>query len=180
MSHGPSATGGAAIRTREGHDEPHEPVFVGATLARLNELLTRYPTKQAVLLPALWMLQEARGWVSEAGMAEVGQLLGLTPAYVKGVVTFYTMYHQHPVGKHFIQVCTTSPCGICGAEDVAKEFLKQTGCGELGVTSADGRYTVIEVECLGACGFATPVMVNSDFLESVTPERVGEILEKYP
>ena len=87
-------------------------------------------------------------------------MLELTPAYVKGVVTFYTMYHQHPVGKHFIQVCTTSPCNVCGAEDVVNAFLKHTGCGELGVTSADGKFTVIEVECLGACGFATPVMVN--------------------
>lgn len=180
MSHGPSASGGATIRAKDGHDEPYTPVFVGPPLERLNALLSRYPTKQAVLLPALWMVQEARGWVSESAMAEVGQVLGLTPAYVKGVVTFYTMYHQHPVGRHFIQVCTTSPCGVCGAEDVVSAFLKQTGCGELGVTSEDGRFTVIEVECLGACGFATPVMVNSDFIESVTPQRVAELLSRYP
>ena len=111
-------------------------------------------------------------------MAEVGEVLSLTPAYVKGVVTFYTMYHQHPVGKHFIQVCTTSPCNVCGAEDVVNAFLKHTKCGELGVTSDDGMFTVIEVECLGACGFATPVMVNSDFIESVTPEKVPDLLSK--
>ncbi|MBK6488836.1 MAG: NAD(P)H-dependent oxidoreductase subunit E [Gemmatimonadetes bacterium] len=180
MSHGPSASGGATLKPSPGHhDAPHEPVFTGATRAALDELITRYPTKQAVLLPALWMLQEARGWVSEAGMAEVAALLGITPAYVKGVVTFYTMYHQHPVGKYFIQVCTTSPCNVCGAEDVVKAFLETTGCGELGVTSDDGRYTVIEVECLGACGFATPVMVNSDFLESVTPDTVPGLLARY-
>jgi NADH:ubiquinone oxidoreductase subunit E len=68
---------------------------------------------------------------------------------------------------------------VCGAEDVVKAFLQQTGCGELGVTSADGKYTVIEVECLGACGFATPVMVNSDFIESVTPANVSDVLKKY-
>jgi NADH:ubiquinone oxidoreductase subunit E len=179
MSHGPSASGGATINVGHGEQAPHEPVFVGATRDRLNALLGRYPTKMAVLLPALWMVQEARGWVSEAGMAEVADVLGLTPAYVKGVVTFYTMYHQHPVGQYFIQVCTTTPCGVCGAEDVAKEFLKQTGCGELGVTSADGKFTVIEVECLGACGFPTPVMVNSDFIESVTPATVGDVLKNY-
>ena len=154
-------------------------MFVGATKAKLDALLERYPTKMAALLPALWMVQEQHGWVSPEAMAEVGQVLGLTPAYVKGVVTFYTMYHQHPVGKHFIQVCTTTPCHVCGAEDVVKAFLDKTGCGELGVTSADGKYTVIEVECLGACGFATPVMVNSDFIESVTPETVPEVLKKY-
>lgn len=180
MSHGPSASGGAVLKPASGHhDEPYVPVFVGETRAKLDELLTRYPTKQAALLPALWMLQEARGWVSEAGMAEIAALLDITPAYVKGVVTFYTMYHQHPVGKYFIQVCTTSPCHVCGAEDVVKAFLEQTGCGELGVTSDDGRYTVIEVECLGACGFATPVMVNSDFLESITPASVPDVLKRY-
>jgi NADH-quinone oxidoreductase E subunit len=179
MSHGPSAAGGALVRGHDHAGAPHEPVFVGETRARLEDLITRYPTRQAVLLPALWMLQEARGWVSEAGMAEVAEVLGLTPAYVKGVVTFYTMYHQHPVGKYFIQVCTTTPCHVCGGEEVAKAFVEQTGCGELGVTSADGKYTVIEVECLGACGFATPVMVNSDFIESVTPEKVPDVLKKY-
>ena len=111
-------------------------------------------------------------------MVEVAELLGLTPAYVKGVVTFYTMYHQHPVGQYFIQVCTTSPCGFCGAEDVARALLQHTGCGELGATSADGKYTVIEVECLGACGFATPVMVNEEFIESMTPDKVPELLAR--
>jgi NADH-quinone oxidoreductase E subunit len=160
----------------DGHDGPHEPVFVGARRAELDELLTRYPTKMAALLPALWIVQEARGWVSEGAMAEVAGLLELTPAYVKGVVTFYTMYHQHPVGRHFIQVCTTTPCHVCGAEDVVKAFLERTGCGDLGATSPDGRFTVIEVECLGACGFATPVMINQRFIDGVTPETVPAIL----
>src|SRR5438874_1399662 len=106
-------------------------------------------------------------------------LLGLAPAYVKGVVTFYTMYHQHPVGTHFVQVCTTTPCNICGAEDVVKALLEATGAKELGATSPDGKWTVIEVECLGACGFATPVLIDDDFIESVTPERVAELVRKY-
>lgn len=181
MSHGPSAAAGATLSTTpHGHvDEAYVPVFTGETKAKLDALMGRYPTKMAALLPALWMVQEARGWVSPDAMAEVAQVLGLTAAYVKGVVTFYTMYHQHPVGKHFIQVCTTTPCHVCGAEDVVRAFLDKTGCGELGVTSPDGKYTVIEVECLGACGFATPVMVNADFIESVTPEKVPELLKKY-
>ncbi|MEP6692451.1 MAG: NAD(P)H-dependent oxidoreductase subunit E [Gemmatimonadaceae bacterium] len=158
------------------HPEEHVPVFMGAPKQELDELLTHYPTKMAALLPALWIVQRERGWVSASAMAEVAALLDLTPAYVKGVVTFYTMYHQHPVGKYFIQVCTTSPCGACGAEGVADAFLRHTQCGELGVTSADGKFTVIEVECLGACGFATPVMVNEAFIESVTPARVPDIL----
>ena len=159
---------------------PHEPVLVGATRARLEALFPKYPTKQACLLPALWLVQEARGWISEPAMAEVAEVLGLTPAYVKGVVTFYTMYHTHPVGRHFIQVCTTSPCGLCGAEDVMRALLRESGCGELGATSADGRFTVVEVECLGACGFATPVLVDDDFHDSVTPDGVAALLARYP
>ena len=161
-----------------GHAEEHRPVFTAAARAELDALLTRYPTKMAVLLPALWIVQRERGWVSEGAMTEVAQVLELTPAYVKGVVTFYTMYHQHPVGRYFVQVCTTSPCGACGAEDVVRAFLEHTGTRELGVTSPDGKFTVIEVECLGACGFAIPVMVNDEFHESVTPDRVPDILSK--
>jgi NADH-quinone oxidoreductase E subunit len=166
-----------ASHDRAGH-EAYTAVFTGDARRELDELLSRYPTKMAALLPALWIVQRERGWVPEEGMAEVAELLDLTPAYVKGVVTFYTMYHQHPVGKYFIQVCTTSPCGICGAEDVVKAFLRHTNAGELGVTSADARFTVIEVECLGACGFATPVMINEEFIESVTPDKVPDILAK--
>jgi NADH-quinone oxidoreductase E subunit len=165
--------------TTSHHDEHYEPVFVGEARAKLEKMFASYPTRQALLLPALWMIQEARGWISEQAIAEVADVLGLTPAQVKGVVTFYTMYHTHPVGRHFVQVCTTSPCNLCGAEEVVKTILRETGCHELGRTSPDGRFTVIEVECLGACGFATPVMVNDDFLENVTPERVPGILQRY-
>ncbi len=159
--------------------EAYEPVFTGKTLDRLKDLFTRYPTKQGALLPALWMVQEVRGWISDRNMAEVAEVLEITPAYVKGVVTFYTMYHQHPVGKNFVQVCTTSPCNICGAEDVVKALLEHTGAKDLGATSPDGKWTIIEVECLGACGFATPILVNDDFLENVTPEKVPDLVRKY-
>jgi NADH-quinone oxidoreductase E subunit len=159
--------------------EEYRAVFAGKVLDELQGILSRYPTKQAALLPALWVVQRERGWISDRNMAEVAEVLGITPAYVKGVVTFYTMYHQHPVGRNFVQVCTTSPCNICGAEGVVKAFLDQTGAKDPGATSPDGKWTIIEVECLGACGFATPVLVNDDFLENVTPEKVPEIVKKY-
>ena len=158
--------------------EAYQPVFTGKILEELQQILTRYPIKQAALLPALWLIQRVRGWISDRDVAEVGEALGLTPAYVKGVVTFYTMYHQHPVGKHFVQVCTTSPCNVCGAEEVVKALLEHTGAREPGATSPDGKWTVVEVECLGACGFATPVLVDDDFIESVTPDRVPELVRK--
>ena len=160
--------------------EVHTPVFVGPVLAKLEALFPKYPTRMAVLLPALWLVQEARGWISDGAIHEVAEKLGLTPAYVRGVISFYTMYHTHPVGRHFIQVCTTSPCNISGAEGVAEALLKHTGCGELGATSPDGRFTVMEVECLGACGFATPLLIGDDFIEGVTAESVPALLERYP
>ena len=154
-------------------------VFEGAARRELDAVLKRYPTKQAALLPALWIVQQRQGWVSPAAMAEVAEALGLTVAYVKGVVTFYTMYHQHPVGTHFVQVCTTSPCNVCGAEGVVKALLEATGCARLGETSPDGRWTIVEAECLGACGFATPVMIDDDLIESVTAESVPALVARY-
>ncbi len=161
------------------HPEDYQPIFAGKILEELQAVLQRYPNKQAALLPTLWIAQREQGWISDRTMAEVAEVLGLTPAYVKGVVTFYTMYHQHPVGKNFVQVCTTSPCNICGAEGVVKAFLEQTGAEDAGATSLDGKWTIVEVECLGACGFATPVLVNDDFIENVTPDKVADIVRKY-
>jgi NADH dehydrogenase (ubiquinone) flavoprotein 2 len=154
-------------------------VFEGEGRRRLDALLAKYPAKAGALLPALWMVQEAHGWISPAGMAEVCDVLDLTPAYVKGVVTFYTMYHQHPVGRYFVQVCTTTPCNVCGAEGVVAAFLQATGAGALGATSPDGKWTVVEVECLGACGFATPVMINDEVIEGVTAETVPALVARY-
>ena len=155
------------------------PVFGGERRRRLDALLAKYPTKAGALLPALWLVQEAHGWISPEGAAEVARELELTPAYVRGVVTFYTMYHQHPVGKYFVQVCTTTPCNVCGAEGVMQAFLKATGAKAPGATSPDGKWTVVEVECLGACGFATPVMINDDFVEGVTAESVPALVARY-
>ena len=159
--------------------EEYLPVFAGKVREELDVILGRYPTKQAALLPALWVVQRERGWISDRNMTEVGEVLGVTPAYVKGVVTFYTMYHQHPVGRYFVQVCTTSPCNICGSEDVMKALLEQTGAKDAGATSPDGKWTIIEVECLGACGFATPILINDDFIENVTPDKVADLLKTY-
>lgn len=170
----------AGTGTHAPGDAPALPkVFEGAGRRELDAILKQYPTKQAALLPALWMVQEKHGWASPAGLAEVAEVLGLTVAYVKGVVTFYTMYHQHPAGKNFVQVCTTSPCSVCGAEGVVDAFLKATGCKRMGETSPDGLWTIVEAECLGACGFATPVLINDDFIESVTAGSVPALVARY-
>jgi NADH:ubiquinone oxidoreductase subunit E len=163
-----------------GHAAPTGPLFTAERRAELEALAGHYPSRQALLLPALWIAQRAHGWVSPEAIDEIATELSLTPAYVRGVVTFYTMYHTHPVGRHFIQVCTTSPCLMCGSGEVVQALLEHTGCGDLGATSDDGRFTVMEVECLGACGFVTPILIDDDFIESVTPAMLPDLLARYP
>mgnify|MGYP000229954792 CR=1 FL=1 len=155
--------------------DPQAPLFDGPYRERLEKILRRYPDKQAALLPVLHLAHERRGYLSPETMAEVADVLGLSPAYVRGVATFYTMYNLRPVGRYLIQVCTNISCMLCGAYDVLRAFLEHTGT-ELGETSADGRFTVIEVECLGACGFPTAVQINDRYWESVRPEDVPTIL----
>jgi len=142
---------------------------------RLDKAISRYPEKQAALLPMLAYAQERNGWISADAMEEIAAALELTPAYVQSVATFYTMYNKHPTGRHIIQVCTCTACHLCGADDVYRRFLEATGTRP-GEASADERYMVMEAECLGACGFATAVQVNDRYFENVTPESVADVL----
>jgi len=156
--------------------DPDAPLFEGPYQKRFEKILTRYPDMRSALLPALALAQEVRGHVSPETMAEVAGLLDLSPAYVRGVATFYTMYNKAPVGRHLIQVCTNISCTICGSDDVLDAFLNATRT-ELGETSEDGLFTVMEVECLAGCGFPTTVQINSRYFENVTAKDVPEILE---
>ena len=156
--------------------DPEAPLFDGPYGERLEKVISRYPDRQAALLPALHMAQEIRGYLSPETMDEVAERLLLPPAYVRGVATFYTMYNLQPLGKYLIQVCTNISCNLCGADEVVESFLSATGM-ETGEVSADGRFTVIEAECLGACGFPTAVQINERYFENVKPGDVPSILE---
>jgi NADH-quinone oxidoreductase E subunit len=156
---------------------PEAPLFEGPYQTRFEKLLTRYPDRRAALLPALNLAQEVRGHVSPETMDRVAALLELPDAYVRGVATFYTMYNKRPVGRFLVQVCTNISCNLCGADDVLASFLEHTDT-EMGDTSADGNFTVIEAECLAACGFPTCVQINSRYYENVTPDDVPGILER--
>lgn len=163
---------------RQGPSSADEPLFEDAGgRERLEAAVSRYPTKRAALLPMLNFAQERNGWVSGAAMSEIADALDLTPAYVHSVATFYTMYNRRPVGRYLVQVCTNISCHLCGGEEVLEAFLEETGV-RLGETSEDGLFTVMEVECLGACGFATVVQVNDEYYEDVTPERVPDIVRE--
>lgn len=154
---------------------PDAPLFEGPYRERLDKILSRYPERRAALLPTLAMAQEIRGYLSPETMEEVARELGLSPAYVRGVATFYTMYNKAPVGTYLIQVCTNVCCNICGGDEVLEAFLEHTDT-EPGEISEDGRFTVTPAECLGACGFPTVVQINERYFENVTPEAVPEIL----
>lgn len=156
---------------------PEAPLFTGPYEDRLEKVLSRYPDRQAALLPALHLAHELRGYLSAQTMDEVAEKLQLPPAYVRGVASFYTMYNLAPVGKYLIQVCTNISCNLCGGDAVLEAFLKHTGT-EPGEVSANGLYTVMEVECLGACGFPTAVQINERYYENVRPDDVPAILER--
>ena len=146
--------------------------------ARFAKLLTRYPTKQAALLPTLWIAQEEWTWISREAVDYVASRLGLAPAFVWGVVTFYTMYNRAPVGKHLIQVCTSISCHLNGAEEVFHACRKKLGDLKPGQTSPDGEFTVVEVECLAQCDKAPAVMVNGDDHARITLENLDAFLSE--
>ena len=143
---------------------------------KVDLILGRYPTKQAALLPVLWVAQEEWGWVSREAVDHVASVLGLSPAFVWGVVTFYTMYNRAPVGKHLIQFCTSISCHVNGAEEVYKLCRKKLGDLKPGETTPDGRFTVMEVECLAQCDKAPAVMVNGDDYAVVTEQNLEAFL----
>jgi NADH-quinone oxidoreductase E subunit len=155
---------------------PDAVLFEGEYQERFEKILTRYPEKRGALLPTLALAQELRGHVSPESMDRVAELLDLSPAYVRGVATFYTMYNKRPVGRYLVQVCTNISCNLCGADDVLAAFLEHTDT-ELGETSGDGNFTVIEAECLAGCGFPTCVQINSRYFENVGPDDVPRLLE---
>ncbi|MFO1518133.1 MAG: NADH-quinone oxidoreductase subunit NuoE [bacterium] len=143
---------------------------------KLEETLTRYPTKRAALLPTLWIAQQQFGWISQEVMEYVGKLLDLPPIKVYEVVTFYTMFQQKPVGKYHFQVCRTLSCELCGKGEILNHLKKKLNIG-VGETTPDGRFSLVEVECLGSCGTAPMLQLNDDFHENLTVERIDEILK---
>jgi NADH-quinone oxidoreductase E subunit len=145
---------------------------------RIVQLKSRYPQAKSALLPALHLAQrEHDGWLSDEVMAEVAQVMGLPPAEVRSVASFYTLFNRRPVGKHLVQVCTNIACSLLGAEHIVEHLKRKLGI-EVGETTPDGLFTLLEVECLGSCGTAPMMQVNDTYYESLTVERVDEILSE--
>ena len=142
---------------------------------QIRSILKRYPTKDAALLPVLWLCQERWGWISPGIMEAVGRRLDLAPAFVEGVVSFYTMYQRRPPGKFLLQVCTTLSCQLCSTSVLVEHLKKKLGI-DFGETTSDGLFTLVDVQCLGACGEAPVIQINSDYYTDLTVEKLDGVL----
>lgn len=154
---------------------PFEPTSERAR--EIDEIIGRYPIKQAACLPLLHLCQEQEGWCSDDVIAFVAQRLDLPTSHVVGVVTFYTLFNQKPVGKHQLWVCRTLPCALRGGEDILHYCEKRLGIHD-GETTADGLITLRSAECLASCATAPMLQLDKKYHEDLTPERVDEILMK--
>lgn len=151
--------------------------FTQENETKFQTLLTRYPEKQAALLPTLWLAQNQNGYLSFPVQEYVANRLDLSPAHVYGVVTFYTMYKSKPVGKYHLQFCKTLSCALCGAETVMKHVEERLGIGH-GEVTADGLFSLEYVECLASCGTAPAMMVNEAYFENLTEQKVDQLIDK--
>jgi NADH-quinone oxidoreductase subunit E len=154
------------------------PRFTAEVKARIDELVARYPNKNAALLPALWVAQDVYdGWLPEEAMQEVADHLLLSRAEVEGVATYYTMYNKEPVGQHHIEVCHNISCMILGADELIHHCERRLGV-QAGETTEDGLFTLSRAECLGACANAPAVQVGPRYHENVSPEKMDALIEQ--
>jgi NADH-quinone oxidoreductase subunit E len=146
--------------------------------ARLEEIARRYPPdrRRSAILPALYLVQEQQGHITAAAMRHVAEVIGCTPAEVEDVVSFYTMFYTKPVGKYVLQVCRTLSCALLGAERLSEALGRTLGV-EVGGTDATGDFTLLEVECLGACDRAPVVMVNDHWHECLSPDEAERLVD---
>ena len=147
-------------------------------IQEIRAIAGQYPETRSAILPALHLAQERNdGWLPPQALEEVGTALGVTPAYVQSVASFYDMLHLEPVGRHLVEVCTNISCALVGAQQVVEAFERELGVRP-GETTADGQVTLKTMECAGGCGWAPVVMVDHRHREPTTPEDVPAVLQE--
>ncbi len=151
-------------------------MFTEEELQQVQDIRSHYPTNLAAVMGVLHMVQDKFGYISDEAITSVAKLLDIPEENVLGVVTFYEMYHQHPTGKYKLQVCTNVSCLLCGSDMVLKTIKDKIGIG-IGETTADGLFSVHEVECLGSCGTAPVISVNKEYHEKLTPESINALID---
>lgn len=153
-------------------------VFSPALVGRFDALVKKYPVRRSALVPMLLYAQDEVGYLSDAVVAEVAQRIGITELDVRNVATYYSMLRFKPVGHYNIQVCTNISCMLRGGYELLACFQQELGI-QKGETTADGLFSLEEVECIGACSWAPAVEINYDFHDELTPDRVPEIVASY-
>jgi len=163
---------------RQLEDEGPAFQFTQENRRRFDEIVTRYPPerRRSAVLPALYLAQSQQGYITANSIRHVAECLGITRADVEDVVSFYTMFYTKPVGKFVLQVCRTLSCALNGAERVSEELQEKLGIAP-GQTDASGTFTLIEVECLGACDRAPVIMVNDAWHECQAPDAAGKLVD---
>jgi len=152
--------------------------FTEENLKRIENEIKKYPVKQPAVMAALWIAQEQYGWISGEVMKEVASILDMTMEEVLGIVTFYTMYHQRPMGKYHIQVCTNVSCMLRSGYEIFEQVKQKLNIGNMQVTD-DKMFSLEEVECMGSCGTAPMIAVNEDYFENLDKEKVEQILNSF-
>jgi NADH-quinone oxidoreductase subunit E len=180
VSFHPKMAYGAAFHksARQLEDEGPPFAYTPSNRARFDEIVKRYPPgrQRSAVLPALYLVQDQQGYITANAMRHVAELLAMTPADVEDVVSFYTMFYTKPVGKFVVQVCRTLSCALNGAERVTEELEAKLGIAK-GETDAAGTFTLLEVECLGACDRAPVVMVNETWHERLSPSDAARLVD---
>jgi NADH-quinone oxidoreductase E subunit len=159
-------------------DEGPSFVYTTENLARFEEIVARYPPdrRRSAVLPALYLVQYQNGYITANAIRYVAELLGITAADVEDVVSFYTMFYTKPMGQYVLQVCRTLSCALNGAERVTEELEAKLGIRP-GETDPSGTFTLLEVECLGACDRAPVMMVNDAWHEGLAPEQAAKLVD---
>ncbi|MGD0891371.1 MAG: NAD(P)H-dependent oxidoreductase subunit E [Terracidiphilus sp.] len=153
-------------------------LFSPEVAARFDALVLKYPVRRSALVPMLLYAQDEIGYLSDAVIAEVAARIGITELDVRNVATYYSMLRFKPAGKFNVQVCTNISCMLRGGYEVYERFQEELGIGHKGVT-ADGIFSLEEVECIGACCWAPAIQVNYDFLDDLSPDHVPGIIAGY-
>lgn len=151
-------------------------VFTEELLKEAENIIAQYPQRKAAIMPLLWLVQEKLGYIPKEAIDEVAELTGTTPIHVEAVVKFYEMFHERPVGKYQLMLCTNVSCLLRRADKTLQKLKEVLGI-DVGETTPDGLFTLEEVECLAACDKAPVLLVNAvELFENVTPDKVEQIV----
>ena len=145
-------------------------------LNQINSIKTKYPNNEAAIMPILWIAQNKFGYISDEVIIYLAEMLNISASKIEGIVSFYTMFHRHPVGKYHIQVCTNVSCMLCGGSKLYDYVADKYNIKSMETTN-DGLFSLEEVECMGACGGAPMVAINEDYYENIDIEKLDNIFD---